>query len=394
MSSPHIAGLAALVLQKYPLWSPAAVKSAMMTTAVNTLDARGKPATDPFAQGAGFVNPRRFLTPGLVYDASLADWYGFLEGQGIPTGTGAKAIRTSNLNQPSIAVGALAGKQTVTRRVTALTPGTYRASAVLPKTGVTVSPRVLTFTKAGQTKSFSVTVTRGRAALDAYTTGFLTWTGPRGITVRSPLAVRPVAAGAPAEVHGTGTSGSASFRVALGASPLALSVKGLVPGTKTPGSVTPGSVATGIPPVSDAHNLVVPVTVPAGTTLLRAETVGAVDGDDLDLYVRDAKGGVVGGSVTPAANERADVLAPAAGTYYVVVNGYASAGASTSFTLRTFAVGNTAAGNLTVSPTTLKGTVGSSVPVRVNWSGLAADTPYLGWIGYGSSSIRTIVSIN
>ena len=44
MSSPHVAGLAALFKQKYPNWSPMAIKSALMTSADDVLDG-GTPAT-------------------------------------------------------------------------------------------------------------------------------------------------------------------------------------------------------------------------------------------------------------------------------------------------------------------------------------------------------------
>ena len=57
MSSPHVAGLAALFKQKYPSWSPMAIKSALMTSAGDVLDG---PNTNPlviFRQGAGHVRP-------------------------------------------------------------------------------------------------------------------------------------------------------------------------------------------------------------------------------------------------------------------------------------------------------------------------------------------------
>jgi subtilisin family serine protease len=400
MSAPHIAGLAALILQKNPLWSPARVKSAMMTTTTDTKTASGRWNTNPFDEGAGFVNPRRFLSPGLVYDAGIADYYGFLEsqgfmGSGIDTGTGAKPTDGTEINLPSIALGALTGTRTVVRKVTALIPGTYKAKASAGSVGVTVSPSTLTFTKAGQTKSFKVTFTTGKAKIGVFATGFLRWTGPKGVTVRSPIAVRPAAVSAPAEVHATsaGASGSASYSVTLGQSPLPLSVKGLVQGAVTTGSVTAGELAN--PPVNNASNVAVPVTVPAGTTLFRAQTVGVPADDDLDIWIFDAAGNVVStAGATSAANETVDLVGLPAGQYVVEVNGFATTGGAAPFTLRTFVVPNTAAGNLTVSPTTLTGTVPSRKTVTLSWTNLTGGAPYLGWIGYGASTVRTIVSIN
>jgi subtilisin family serine protease len=355
MSAPHIAGLAALILQKNPLWSPARVKSAMMTTARDTVTTSGRSNTNPFAQGAGFVNPSRFLNPGLVYDAGVSDYYGFLEGIGLDTGTGVNPTDGTEVNVPSIAIGGLPGTQTVTRRVTALKAGTYTARATVGKVGVTVSPSKLVFTRAGQTKSFTVKFMTSKATLAAFTTGFLTWTGPSRTTVRIPLAVRPVAVAAPSEVHENVSTptGTGSYSVKLGVSPLPLSVKGLVKGNVTAGSVTAGPLSA--PTVSDASNVVLPVTVAAGTTLLRAETRDDTAGDDIDLYVYDSAGTLVGISGSAAANEVVDLLAPGAGTYYVHVHGFATrAGGSAAFSLRTFLVGNSAAGDLTASPSPLR----------------------------------------
>ena len=390
MSAPHIAGLGALILQKYPRWSPTAVKSAMMTTATDTVDANGKPATDPYAQGAGFVSPRKFLDPGLIYDASVNDYYGYLEDQGFDTKTGVKPISGSNLNQPSIGIGSLAGVQTVTRRVTAVKAGTYTAKWTLPGIAVKISPSVLKFAKAGETKSFTVSFIRGNAKLGRFTSGFLTWTGPK-VTVRSPLSVRPVLISAPEEIQiPPSASGAGTFPVKLGAPSIPVNVKGLVPGTVTRGTVTTGPQVA--PPAANASNVLVPVTVPANTTLMRAELL-AEDPNDLDLYVYDSAYKLVASSATGSAGELVDVLGLAAGQYYVQVVGFATPAAGAPFTLRTFAVGNTAVGNVTVTPRTLTGPIGSTRNVSVAWSGLTAGTPYLGWIQYGTGADKTILSV-
>uniref|UniRef100_J3LVB8 Peptidase S8/S53 domain-containing protein n=1 Tax=Oryza brachyantha TaxID=4533 RepID=J3LVB8_ORYBR len=86
MACPHVSGVAALLKAFHPDWSPAIIKSALVTTAIN--DRSGLPIladglpqkiADPFDYGGGFIDPNRAIDPGLAYDVDLEHYNSFLE---------------------------------------------------------------------------------------------------------------------------------------------------------------------------------------------------------------------------------------------------------------------------------------------------------------------------
>lgn len=85
MSCPHVSGIAALVKSRHPEWSPAAIKSALMTTAY-VLDNTKKTLRDasiakpfsPYDHGLRHIDPIRALDPSLVYDIMPQDYFEFL----------------------------------------------------------------------------------------------------------------------------------------------------------------------------------------------------------------------------------------------------------------------------------------------------------------------------
>ncbi|RVW26973.1 Cucumisin [Vitis vinifera] len=85
MSCPHASGAAAYVKSIHPSWSPAAIKSALMTTAY-VMDTR-KNEDKEFAYGSGHINPVKAVDPGLIYNTSKPDYINFLCKQGYNTST-------------------------------------------------------------------------------------------------------------------------------------------------------------------------------------------------------------------------------------------------------------------------------------------------------------------
>jgi len=69
MAAPHVAGAAALLIERHPDWTPSILKAAMMNTAVQTRDENGA-AYPETRTGAGRVNPDLAIaTPVIASDA-------------------------------------------------------------------------------------------------------------------------------------------------------------------------------------------------------------------------------------------------------------------------------------------------------------------------------------
>ncbi len=383
MSSPHVAGVAALLKQLRPTWTPMMIKSALMTSAYDVLDG---PNTNPlviFRQGAGHIKPNSAADPGLVYNSGFNDWLAFLCGttNGVSASTctslanAGYSLDGSDLNVASIAIGDLAGVQTVTRKVTNVgsTAATYTASTT-GLTGITasVSPSSLALNP-GQTGTFTVTFTRTTAAIGSYVGGQLTWTsGSRA--VRIPMVIRPVALAAPAQVSGTG--GPINYNVKFGyTGPFSAVARGLVPAEGHSDTVANGA--------KKSFNVV----VPAGTTYARFSLFNAfTDGnDDLDLEVYNSANGLVGSSGGGTTDEEVNLVNPTADTYRVDVVAYATDGADANFTLFDWVLGSAAAGNMAVvAPATA--TTGATGTINLTFSGLAPATKFLGSVAYSGET--------
>jgi subtilisin family serine protease len=244
MSSPHIAGMAALFKESNPEWSPAQIKSALMTTAYqNVTKEDGTTQADPFDFGAGHAAPVSAMEPGLLFDANYADYLAFLCGIGEESFVANSATTCedltangfstdpSQLNLPSIAIAELLTPETVSRTVTNATESAsvYSATIEAPE-GIDVQVR--TFDSEGNeiedgtlvvdasgTASFALTFTKTETALnDQWAFGSITWTDDSGHSVRSPIAIKAtpdVRIEVPETISGNMVRGRLSFPVQM-----------------------------------------------------------------------------------------------------------------------------------------------------------------------------------
>ncbi|XP_062095813.1 subtilisin-like protease SBT1.5 [Humulus lupulus] len=220
MSCPHVSGIAALLKGVHPEWTPAMVKSAMMTTAYMN-DRDGKPLREqinytlatPWLTGAGHVDPEKAMDPGLVYDLTVEDCVSFLCSSNYSdsqikmiTGEDVKCIEvilknTWDLNYPAIVVPLNVSepsksKVSVPRTVTHVSDGAckFTVKVTSPRgTAVRVVPEKMEFKKKGEKERYVVKIAvdekrrrLGKPGGSAF--GRLTWTC-ENYHVNSPLVV-------------------------------------------------------------------------------------------------------------------------------------------------------------------------------------------------------------
>ena len=364
----------------------------------------GESPAIPFDFGSGHIAPNPANDPGLVYDVTADEYDAFACGTASPAVDAVRcdalaaadhSFEAVDLNQPSISVSRLASTRTVTRRVTNVSEdsGAYTAEIVPPAgVSVQVTPSTLAVGP-GASATYDVTFTYQDGPLDLWRFGSLTWVD-QDRSVRSVLAVRPTSINAPAEVQSTGAAGSFAFPVEFGytgsyspgvhglRAPLVIS--GFV--DEDPNKTFTFRTNNGV----TAHL----IDVPADQAYLRFALYDELtDGDDdLDMYIYYCPDSVnctkIGESGEPTSREQFNVLLPGAGRYAVLVHGFdtdnTAGGPGANYSLLGWAFGlSDDQGNMTASGPGFVN-AGTTDDVQLSWSGLAADTIYLGGISHNT----------
>ncbi len=406
MSTPHVAGVAALIRQAHPDWSPATIKSALMTTARQDISSSGGiENASPFDFGAGHIVPNSAIDPGLAYEITNDEYDAFacgiespaltqercaeLEAAGLP-------LEGRQLNLPSVSLSQLANSQTVTRRVTNVhdESGSYLVE-ISPPPGMRVEivPNSISLAP-GESVTFAITISYESGPLDLWRFGSFTWRSADH-AVYSPIAVKPTSVLAPEEITTFGGTGSLSFDVLFGYSGgYSPGVHGLVLPLVLDGFVDNDPTKTFTFRDTDgvARHI---ISVPAGQLFARFALFDALtDGnDDLDLYIYycGLDGSTctkIGESGEPTSDEQFDVFRPAEGLYAVHVHGFETdevqGGPGADYQLLAWGLGIVGnQGNMTASGPAFVNT-GTTGTINVDWADLISNTIYLGAISHNT----------
>lgn len=207
MSSPHLAGAAALMTSLRPEWTPDQIKSALMTTAFDGSQTDGDEIhpvlkedattpTDPFDRGAGRAALERAAFAALTLDVEPADYLAANPLLGGDPGA---------LNVASIAESACASTCTWSRTVTNVSGRTltWDVAAELEDMPVEVTPQRFTLAD-GESRQIDVTVDAQDLIGDDWRFGTVRLLPDADApTTTLTLAVRPAeAAPAPSEADG------------------------------------------------------------------------------------------------------------------------------------------------------------------------------------------------
>lgn len=218
MSAPHVSAIAARVKSQHPTWSPAAIRSAIMTTAIQGDNVHGlitagpgNPAT-PFDLGAGEVTTSGPLDPGLIYETETTAYLQFLCFMGYNTAK-LKLIAAvipehfscpsnlnkdliSNINYPSISISGVEPMKSrkVTRMVTNVGEDESTYTAIIETDyalDVKVTPNELRFTKSVKNLSYEVSFTLTQLPEENHLFGSIAWTNKK-YKVQTPFTVKSV----------------------------------------------------------------------------------------------------------------------------------------------------------------------------------------------------------
>jgi subtilisin family serine protease len=181
MSSPHVAGAAALLKALHPGWTPGQIHSALMTTGnLNVFKEDGSTLATPYDDGSGRIDLTRAGSPGITFDETGANWASF-------SGNPGNAFTG---NYPSVYIPNMPGLVTVQRTAHSVlgSNSSWAVTAVAQKGLVISVPGGISIPAGGDT-TFNITVDASALPLGATRYGYVRLNDNNGHNAVLPVTV-------------------------------------------------------------------------------------------------------------------------------------------------------------------------------------------------------------
>ncbi len=211
----------------------------------------------------------------------------------------------------------------------------------------------------------------GSAPIGEWSFGSYTLTSG-SYSVYSPIAANASLLGAPLEITGEGTDGSASFDVSFGYDgDYTAAAHGLEAAAITSATVVQDPDQTFDPAdgFSNAHEFDL-----TGAAVFRlALPPDSTEADaDLDVYVFDPNGDEVASSTAGGTDEQVTIYDPEPGVYTVWVHGWQTVGADADYDMSTWTISATPGGNMSIDSAPTEAVLGTVGTVDISWAGAEA----------------------
>lgn len=393
MSSPHVAGAAALVKSAKPGWSPDNIRSALAMTATPTVKKEdGVTAGDWFDMGSGRIQVDQAVKAGLVMDESADNYTAANPNEG---------GEPRSLNLPSVTDWNCVGTCTWTRTVTATKAGSWTASgaSVSGNLDITVTPASFELVE-GESQEISVSVNAFNSPSDIWSFGIVNLTSGTSPDLHLPVSVIASNGNLPSELAVEAKRNQDSYLLkdllAVEITDFTVNSYGLTKATVVAGSAALDSDNSSVLDDLTDGLFIATADIPEDAKRLVVMTSNSTS-PDLDLFVIGDFNGdgiptadeIVASSATATADETVDIALPAAAMYWMVVQNWAASaeGATDTFDLSYALVDGTPGDNLMVDG---PAAVAQLTPfdIRVTWDladGAEGDM-YFGAVDLGTSA--------
>ena len=394
MSSPHIAGAAALVKAVKPTWTPDNIRSALAMTASRTVKKEdGVTAADWFDSGSGRVQVDKAVEAGLVMEETAANYTAANPLQGGDART---------LNIPSITDNQCINTCTWTRTLTATKTGTWSVSTQNISSDILITSNPTSFTlNEGESQTLTTTIDITAATGSDWLFGTLLLTANDQPDLHIPVSVTPGTGTIPGGIEITANRSADSLLVtdieSTNQSDFTASTLGFTKATEVNDSILQD--LTPSEPFDDVQQGVALFELNVDSSYSRiVAQITESTASDVDLFiVFDANGNnipelseVIDSSLTNGSIEYVDTTSISTGKYWVMVQSFNDSVDGDADTYKLFyAAVDASADNLSLD-FTVPSIVSAGVPfdIRANWD--LADSmlneKFYGVVSYGSPS--------